>query len=83
MAGHDHASGADHGGSTVDGGSTRRLGLVAGVNFVGFLVELAGGLLFGSVALISDALHMLFDMLAYAMAFGASYTAERFEGGQT
>jgi cobalt-zinc-cadmium efflux system protein len=63
--------------------STRRLALVAVINFVGFVVELAGGLLFGSVALISDALHMLFDMLAYAMAFGASYTAERFEGGES
>ena len=62
--------------------STRRLAFVAVINFVGFAVELAGGLLFGSVALISDALHMLFDMLAYAMAFGASYTAERFEGGE-
>ncbi|MBX0297969.1 cation diffusion facilitator family transporter [Haloarcula nitratireducens] len=65
------------------GRSTRRLALVAVINFVGFVVELAGGLLFGSVALISDALHMLFDMLAYAMAFGASYTAERFEGGKS
>lgn len=67
---------------TVTGRSTRKLALVAIVNFVGFIVELAGGLLFGSVALISDALHMLFDMLAYAMAFSASYTAERFEGGE-
>jgi cobalt-zinc-cadmium efflux system protein len=65
------------------GTSTRKLALVALVNFVGFVVELAGGLLFGSVALISDALHMLFDMLAYVMAFGASYTAERFEAGES
>ncbi|MCQ4334229.1 cation diffusion facilitator family transporter [Natronomonas sp. F2-12] len=72
---------AEHVAESETGGSTRRLALVAVVNFLGFLVELAGGLLFGSVALISDALHMLFDMLAYAMAFGASYTAERFEGG--
>jgi len=77
MTRHDHASGD---GSEPES-STRRLGSVAVINFCGFLVELAGGLLFGSVALISDALHMLFDMLAYAMAFGASYTAERFEGG--
>jgi cobalt-zinc-cadmium efflux system protein len=66
-----------------EGTSTRKLALVALVNFVGFVVELAGGLLFGSVALISDALHMLFDMLAYVMAFGASYTAERFEAGES
>ena len=60
---------------------SRKLALVAVINLVGFVVELAGGLLFGSVALLSDAFHMLFDMLAYAMAFGASYTAERFESG--
>jgi cobalt-zinc-cadmium efflux system protein len=79
---HDH--GDDSGGQPeTTGQSTRRLALVAVINFVGFVVELAGGLLFGSVALISDALHMLFDMLAYAMAFGASYTAERFAGGES
>ncbi|MBX0297904.1 cation diffusion facilitator family transporter [Haloarcula nitratireducens] len=76
-----HEDTAEHEEAPETGGSTRRLALVAVVNFLGFLVELAGGLLFGSVALISDALHMLFDMLAYAMAFGASYTAERFKGG--
>ncbi|MFC6962446.1 cation transporter [Halocatena marina] len=52
-------------------------------NLIGFIVELAGGLLFGSVALLSDALHMLFDTLAYSMAFGASYTVNRIEGGET
>jgi cobalt-zinc-cadmium efflux system protein len=62
--------------------SSRRLAFVAVINLVGFVVELAGGLLFGSVALISDAIHMLFDVLAYAMAFAASYTAERFDGGE-
>ncbi|MFC7140510.1 cation diffusion facilitator family transporter [Halosimplex aquaticum] len=80
-ADHSHESGA--GESTADQGtSTRKLALVAVINFVGFVVELAGGLLFGSVALISDAFHMLFDMLAYVMAFSAGYTAERFEGGE-
>ncbi|WP_114579603.1 cation diffusion facilitator family transporter [Saliphagus sp. LR7] len=78
---HPQEDTAEHEAASETGGSTRRLALVAVINFLGFLVELAGGILFGSVALISDALHMLFDMLAYAMAFGASYTAERFEGG--
>ena len=77
---HDHDNGDQ---PETTGRSTRRLALVAVINFVGFVVELAVGLLFGSVALISDALHMLFDMLAYAMAFGASYTAERFAGGES
>lgn len=75
---HDHDDDG-HGSSSV---GSRKLGAVAVINLVGFVVELAGGILFGSVALISDAIHMLFDMLAYAMAFGASYTVERFEGGE-
>lgn len=84
MNDHQHTGDDESGIGTqaAAGGSTRRLALVAFVNFLGFIVELAGGLLFGSVALLSDALHMLFDMLAYVMAFGARYTAERFEGGE-
>lgn len=81
---HDHGHSHDDSEmeSTADRTSTT-LALVAVINLVGFSAELAGGILFGSVALLSDALHMLFDMLAYAMAFGASYTAERFVGGET
>ncbi|WP_066419159.1 cation diffusion facilitator family transporter [Halorubrum aethiopicum] len=79
---HTHGESSERDPPSDTSNSTRRLALVAVVNFVGFVVELAGGLLFGSVALISDAIHMLFDMLAYAVAYGASYTAERFEGGE-
>ncbi len=77
----DHAGTAehDHGpGSSTD--STRTLAAVAGINLVGFVAELAGGLAFGSVALLSDAAHMLFDALAYLMAFAAAAVAERYEG---
>ncbi|WP_396613334.1 cation diffusion facilitator family transporter (plasmid) [Haloferax sp. S1W] len=77
MESHDHSE-QQLAGANV---GSRKLAVVAGINLVGFLLELAGGLLFGSVALLSDAMHMLFDMLAYAMAFSASYTVERFEGG--
>ncbi|GGL71568.1 cation diffusion facilitator family transporter [Halocalculus aciditolerans] len=70
---HDHDSG--HGQPR----SVRKLGVVAVINTVGFVVELAGGLLFGSLALLSDAVHMLFDALSYLMAFAATYTAERYE----
>jgi cobalt-zinc-cadmium efflux system protein len=61
---------------------TRTLALVSVINLTGFFIELAGGLLFGSVALISDAVHMLFDALAYVMAFGAVYTAEQYEASE-
>ncbi|WP_408957318.1 cation diffusion facilitator family transporter [Natrinema sp. 74] len=77
--GHGH----DHGGHGHGDGSTssRKLAAVSLINVVGFFVELAGGLAFGSVALISDAVHMLFDALAYVMAFAASYVAERYGEG--
>ena len=57
--------------------STRKLGLVAGINLVGFIIELVGGLVFGSVALLGDAFHMLFDALAYVVALGATLIARR------
>jgi cobalt-zinc-cadmium efflux system protein len=75
--GHDHG-GHDHGSPHRPG--SRSLALVAIVNLVGFAAELAGGLLFGSVALLSDAVHMLFDALAYVMAWAASYVADRHAG---
>jgi cobalt-zinc-cadmium efflux system protein len=78
--GHGHGqSGHDHS-ATDSSNSTRKLAAVAGINILGFLAELAGGLLFGSVALLSDALHMLFDALAYVMAFAAAVIADRYEG---
>ncbi|MFC7165007.1 cation diffusion facilitator family transporter [Halospeciosus flavus] len=58
------------------------MGVVALINLVGFVIELAGGLLFGSVALIGDAFHMLFDALAYVLAFGAAYVSRRAEPGE-
>jgi len=75
--GHGHGGGHDHGspGRT----SARTLALVSVINLVGFVAELAGGLLFGSVALLSDAVHMLFDALAYVMAFAAAHAAERYD----
>ncbi|QLG50466.1 cation diffusion facilitator family transporter [Natrinema halophilum] len=74
---HDH-EGHGHGGEST---SSRKLAAVSLINIVGFLVELAGGLAFGSVALLSDAFHMLFDALAYVMAFAASHVAEHYGDG--
>lgn len=78
--GHDHSHDHSHGHGTSS--SSRKLALVAGINLLGFVAEFAGGLLFGSVALLSDAVHMLFDALAYVMAFAASYVADRYEGSE-
>ena len=73
--GHDHGH-SDHFESDR---ATRRLAIVALINGAGFVLEVAGGLLFGSVALLSDAAHMLFDGLAYGMAFGAASIADRYD----
>jgi len=75
---HDHG-GHGHGSEST---SSRKLAAVSLINAVGFFVELAGGLAFGSVALISDAVHMLFDALAYVMAFAAAYIAEDYGNGE-
>lgn len=76
----DSATGHSHGhGSSSP--SSRKLAAVSVINLVGFLAELAGGLLFGSVALLSDAFHMLFDALAYVMAFAAARVADRYDEG--
>jgi cobalt-zinc-cadmium efflux system protein len=63
--------------TSLDDKSIRKLGLVAAINLVGFVIELLGGLIFGSVALLGDALHMLFDALAYIIALGATGLARR------
>lgn len=57
--------------------SVRKLGLVAAINVSGFIIELFGGLVFGSVALLGDAFHMLFDGLAYIIALGATWISHR------
>lgn len=72
MTGDDHTHGRGE-------RSVRTLGLVAGINLVGFLIELGGGFVFGSVALLGDAFHMLFDALAYVLALGAALVASRVE----
>ncbi|WP_126661200.1 cation diffusion facilitator family transporter [Haloterrigena salifodinae] len=79
--GHDHSDGSHDHGHDTSSASSRKLAAVSAINLLGFLAELAGGLLFGSVALLSDAFHMLFDALAYVMAFAAAYVAARHDGG--
>jgi cobalt-zinc-cadmium efflux system protein len=69
---HGHGPGHAHG-----GGSERAL-FVALILIGSFmLVEVAGGLLSGSLALLADAAHMLTDFAALAMAFAAIRVARR------
>ncbi|MDO9324400.1 MAG: cation diffusion facilitator family transporter [Methanoregula sp.] len=47
------------------------------ITFLFFLIELAGGLISGSLALVSDAGHMLSDVLALILSLGAITLAAR------
>lgn len=77
MSAHDHAHGHQHGHS--HGGDTRRPAfLVALLITLGYaVVELAGGIWSGSLALASDAGHMFSDALALGLAAGAAWLARR------
>lgn len=62
--------------SHEDDNSTWSLAVVSVLNVIGFIIELSVGIAFGSLALVSDAFHMLFDMTAYGTAFAAAYIAD-------
>ena len=66
-AGHDHGAGA----------STRKLGLALALTFAFFTVELVGGFVFNSLALLSDAAHMFTDSAALGIALVAAHLAKR------
>ena len=68
---HHHAAHADH-----------RLGWALAVTFGYAVVELAGGIWSGSLALISDAGHMFFDALALGLAALAQWMARRPASGK-
>ena len=67
---HDHDHSHDH-------QSARRLGLALALTAGFMLVELVGGVLTGSLALIADAGHMLTDAAALALAIWAIRIARR------
>lgn len=71
---HTHHHGHDHGGT---GTSRTRLGWVALITGIFLVVEVAGGVLSGSLALLADAGHMLTDFAALIMAYVAARLAQR------
>jgi cobalt-zinc-cadmium efflux system protein len=79
--GHDHAPGHDHshghGHDHAATASARAIGIAAVLTGGFMLVEVAGGLISGSLALIADAGHMLTDFAALAMAWLAFRVARR------
>ncbi|MDP1805368.1 MAG: cation diffusion facilitator family transporter [Acidimicrobiales bacterium] len=73
--GHDH----QHGSGALRAGARhqRRLALAFGLTAVFFVVEAVAGLLTNSLALLSDAGHMLTDVLGLGMALAAIQLATR------
>jgi cobalt-zinc-cadmium efflux system protein len=89
---HDHPHGAHHGGhdhphggegdppgagEQADGASLRRLALSLGLTATIMVAEAVGGWVSGSLALISDAGHMLTDVAALGLALVAAWLASR------
>lgn len=79
---HDHAHGAGHGHSHVpsgplDAGRRRRLLMALGITLAIFVAEVAGAVLTGSLALLTDAAHMLTDVVGLGVAVIAASLALR------
>jgi cobalt-zinc-cadmium efflux system protein len=72
-AGHAHGHAHDHAGS-ADG---RRLGIALAITVTFMAVEVVGGLVAGSLALIADAGHMLVDAAALGLALLALRASRR------
>jgi cobalt-zinc-cadmium efflux system protein len=85
--GHDHAhdhtghSHAGHGhaghGHTAGVTDSRRVAIAFGIIFVFMLIEAAGGIVSGSLALLADAGHMVSDAAALAMSWLAIHVGRR------
>ena len=69
--------GHDHGAGTYRGTDRRALLIAAGLTTGFMLVEAAGGLITGSLALLADAGHMLSDSFSLFLALGAVSLAAR------
>jgi len=78
--GHDH----DHGAGLARAGERHKGRLLAAflVIFVFFVIEAIAGVLTNSLALLSDAGHMLTDVIGLGMALAAIQLASRFEAKQ-
>ncbi|MCX7979339.1 MAG: cation transporter, partial [Bdellovibrionaceae bacterium] len=63
---HSHSHSHSH--SARDGLATSRIGIALALNLFFALLELIGGFLTNSVAILSDALHDFGDSLALALA---------------
>lgn len=72
---HDHSHA--HGHSHESGDNSRRIAIAFFLIFVFTFVEVAGGILSGSLALLADAGHMVSDAAALGMSWMAIYIGRR------
>ncbi|MDA8099480.1 MAG: cation diffusion facilitator family transporter [Nitrospiraceae bacterium] len=72
----DHAEGGPHGHSHALGGGKRGLLIALSITVIMMVVEIVGGILSNSLALLSDAGHMFTDTMALALSFFAMKFAE-------
>lgn len=79
---HDHRRHHGHGPSLARAGERHLRPLLISFALIGayFLVEVVAGLVTGSLALLSDAGHMLTDVIGLGMAIAAIQLASRFDG---
>lgn len=77
MAAHDQAEGEGHAHSHAQNASAKRLIIALALTGSFLLVEVAGGLIFKSLALLSDAAHMFTDVAALAIALAAIKIGQR------
>jgi len=61
----------EHGADIARTGQRRALGWALGVNTALLVVEVAGGIVFGSLALLADAAHLVSDVAGLGIALGA------------
>ena len=76
-SGHDHSGIGDCHAPKVTGTNLRRVGWAAIITGLFFIVELVGGVVSGSLALLADAGHMITDFAALAMAWVGFRLAQR------
>ncbi|GAB1326367.1 cation diffusion facilitator family transporter [Streptomyces sp. NPDC093260] len=77
-AGHDHGHGHTHGGSgTAAAAHVGTLRIALSITLAVTVVEVVGGLLADSLALVADAAHMATDALGLGMALFAIHIANR------
>jgi solute carrier family 30 (zinc transporter), member 2 len=63
--------------TTLVGRVTRKLYIAMGLCFLFMMVELVGGIVGHSLAIITDALHMLTDVFSFALAIYAAFASKQ------